>query len=110
MSELAKLDCVPSKGGVAPLKGVELNDLLTKLSGDWQVIDEQYLEKTFQFRDFRQALAFTNGVGELAEAVGHHPELALGWGYVTVRIWTHAIGGLHEADFIFAAKTDQLAI
>jgi 4a-hydroxytetrahydrobiopterin dehydratase len=110
MSELAKLDCVPSRGGVAPLKGSELNDWLGRLGGEWQVIDERHLEKTFKFKDFRQALAFSNRVGELAEAVDHHPELALGWGYVTVRIWTHAIDGLHEADFIFAAKADQFMI
>jgi 4a-hydroxytetrahydrobiopterin dehydratase len=109
MSELAALDCVPSSGGAAPLRGGDLEDMLSRLGGDWQVIGERHLEKTFKFKDFRRALEFTNRVGELAEAVAHHPELELGWGYVTVRIWTHAIGGLHEADFIFAAKADQLA-
>ena len=110
MSELAALDCLPSKGGTTPLKGGDLKDMLARLGGDWQVIDEKQLEKTYAFKDFRQALEFTNRVGALAEMVNHHPELGLGWGYVTVRIWTHAIGGLHEADFIFAAKADQLAV
>jgi len=68
------------------------------------------MDRTYKFKDFRQALEFTNRVGDLAETVDHHPEMELGWGYVTVRIWTHAIGGLHEADFIFAAKADQLVV
>jgi 4a-hydroxytetrahydrobiopterin dehydratase len=108
MSDLAQLACVPVRGGVAPLQGKELTELLARLGGGWQVIDEQHLEKAYKFTNFRQALAFTNRVGELAESVDHHPEITLGWGYVRLTIWTHAIGGLHEADFVFAAKADQL--
>ncbi len=108
MNELEQLECIPCKGGVPPLKGRELKDILARLGGDWQAIDDHHLEKTFKFKNFRLALDFANRVGELAEAVGHHPELRLGWGYVSLTIWTHAIGGLHEADFIFAAKADQL--
>ncbi len=108
MSELAQMECVPSRGGDAPLKGRGLKDMLEKLGGGWQAIDEHHLEKTFTFKNFRHALDFANRVGELAEEVDHHPELRLGWGYVSLTIWTHSIGGLHEADFIFAAKADQL--
>lgn len=107
-SELAKLECIPCKGGVPPLQGKEIEDLLTRLGNDWKVIDEHHLEKEYRFKDFRQALNFTNLVGELAESVGHHPDIHLAWGRVRVVIWTHKIGGLSETDFIFAAKADAL--
>jgi 4a-hydroxytetrahydrobiopterin dehydratase len=105
---LAKLECVPCKGGVPPLKGAEIDDLLAKLGGGWKVVDEHHLEKEYRFKNFRQALDYTNGVGELAEAVGHHPDICLAWGRVQLTIWTHKIGGLSESDFIFAAKADTL--
>ena len=108
MSELAKLDCVPCKGGVPPLKGAEIEGLLARLNGGWKVVDEHHLEKEYRFKDFRQALDFTNRVGELAETVGHHPDIHLAWGKVRLTIWTHKIGGLNEADFVFAAKADVL--
>ena len=71
-------------------------------------MNEHHLARTFKFPDFRQALAFTNRVGELAEEQGHHPDLYLAWGRVEVTIWTHKIDGLTESDFILAAKIDQL--
>jgi 4a-hydroxytetrahydrobiopterin dehydratase len=108
VSELAKLECVPCKGGVPPLKGIGIDDLLAKLGGDWRVVDEHHLEKEYRFKNFRQALDYTNRVGELAEAVGHHPDICLAWGKVQLTIWTHKIGGLSESDFIFAAKADTL--
>jgi len=108
VSELAKLDCVPCKGGVPPLKGAQIEGLLARLNGGWKVIDEHHLEKEYRFKDFRQALDFTNRVGELAESVGHHPDIYLAWGKVRLTVWTHKIGGLNEADFIFAAKADTL--
>ena len=105
---LSEKECVPCKGGVSPLKGVELTELYRQLGGGWSVIDEHHLEKTFRFNDFRQALAFTNKVGDLAEAQNHHPNIHLTWGRVKVTIWTHKIDGLTESDFVFAAKTDKL--
>jgi 4a-hydroxytetrahydrobiopterin dehydratase len=86
----------------------ELSNFLERLGGHWQVIEQHHLEKEFRFKDFRQALEFTNRVGELAEGIGHHPDLHLAWGKVKVIVWTHKIGGLAEADFIFAAKVDTL--
>jgi 4a-hydroxytetrahydrobiopterin dehydratase len=71
------------------------------------VIDEHHLEKAYPFKDFREALAFTNRVGELAEEQSHHPDIHLAWGKVRLTIWTHKIDGLTESDFIFAAKADQ---
>ncbi len=107
-SELAKLECIPCKGGIPPMKGDAILALLEKLGSGWQVMDEHHLEKEYRFRDFRQALDFTNAVGGLAESVGHHPDIHLAWGKVRLVIWTHKIGGLSESDFIFAAKADRL--
>ncbi|MEW6566586.1 MAG: 4a-hydroxytetrahydrobiopterin dehydratase [Chloroflexota bacterium] len=108
MSELAAMECIPCKGGIPPLKGQAIEDLLQKLGGGWRVIDEHHLDKEYRFKNFRQALDFTNRVGELAESVGHHPDIYLAWGKVRLVIWTHKIGGLSESDFIFAAKADTL--
>jgi 4a-hydroxytetrahydrobiopterin dehydratase len=108
MSELAKKECIPCKGGVPPLKGQELTELLAKLGGGWRVVDEHHLEKEYLFKDFRTALAFTNRVGVLAEVQGHHPDIHLSWGKVKLTIWTHKIDGLTESDFIFAAKADMV--
>jgi 4a-hydroxytetrahydrobiopterin dehydratase len=107
-SDLASRDCVPCKGATPPLAGAKLEALQRQLGGDWQVVDAHHLEKTYRFRDFRAALAFTNRVGELAEAQFHHPDLHLAWGRVTLTIWTHKIDGLTESDFVFAAKSDRL--
>ena len=108
LSELALRECVPCKGGTPPLQGKELQELHGKLGNGWKVIDGHHLEKEYKFKDFRQALTFTNRVGELAERVNHHPDLCLGWGKVQVTLWTHKIGGLSETDFVFAAKIDAM--
>jgi len=105
-SDLAQNECVPCKGGVPPLKGDALADLVGRLGNDWQLIDEHHLEKVYTFPDFRQALDFTNEVGEVAESQNHHPDIHLSWGKVKVIIWTHKIDGLTESDFFFAAKCD----
>src|SRR5512138_3914821 len=110
MSDLATKDCIPCMGGVPPLKEPELTELLERLSGGWQVVDEHHLEKDYRFRDFRTALAFTNRVGELAETQGHHPDIYLAWGKVRLTIWTHKINGLTESDFVFAAKADTVEV
>jgi len=108
MSELAAKECVPCKGGVPPLAGEALNNLQAKLGHDWKVIQGHHLEKEFSFKNFREALAFTNQVGELAEAQNHHPDMFLAWGKVKVTIWTHKIDGLTESDFVLAAKIEAL--
>ena len=108
-SDLAQLECIPCRGGIPPMAEPELSRLLERLGGQWRVIEQHHLEKEFRFKDFRQALDFTNRVGELAEGIGHHPDLHLAWGKVKVIVWTHKIGGLAEADFIFAAKVDALS-
>src|SRR6266404_9793993 len=108
MTPLAEKECVQCKGGVPPLEGQELANLADELNGGWQVIKKHHLEKEYKFKDFREALAFTNKVGELAEAQGHHPDIYLAWGKVKLTIWTHKIDGLTESDFVFAAKADRL--
>jgi 4a-hydroxytetrahydrobiopterin dehydratase len=108
LSALAEKQCVPCKGGVPPLKGEELARLARELNGGWKVVDERQLEKEFKFKDFREALAFTNKLGEVAEREQHHPDIYLAWGKVKLTVWTHKINGLSESDFILAAKADRL--
>ncbi len=107
-SELSKKRCMPCEGGVAPVKGDELVDLVRQIGDWWIVVDEHHLEAKFSFDDFMQGLEFTNQVGELAEEEGHHPDILLSYGRVEIKLWTHAIDGLSENDFILAAKIDEL--
>lgn len=108
MNALAEKECVPCKGGTPPLKGDELRKLSGQLSTDWRVVSEHHLEREYKFKNFREALAFTNKVGELAEKLNHHPDIYLAWGQVKLTLWTHKIDGLSESDFVFAAKVDKL--
>ena len=107
MSDLARRECIPCRGGVPPLGGTEIGKLLKELDR-WEVIKEHHLLKSYKFKDFREALAFVNRVGQLSEEQGHHPDIRFGWGYCDVTIWTHKIDGLTESDFILAAKIDAL--
>jgi 4a-hydroxytetrahydrobiopterin dehydratase len=106
MSELVSRKCVPCRGGVSPLKGEQINPLISQLEG-WTVVDEHHLTKTFNFANFVEALRFVNRVGEIAEGEWHHPDIYLAWGKVRVDTWTHKIDGLTENDFILAAKLDE---
>ena len=99
--------CKPCEGGVAALSGAELDHLAGRLDG-WTVVDGHHLEKDYRFKDFAAALAFVNRLGAVAEEEGHHPDIFLAWGRVKVTLWTHAIGGLSENDFILAAKADAV--
>jgi 4a-hydroxytetrahydrobiopterin dehydratase len=110
MTALAEKEFVPCKGGVPRLEGNELSRLTQELGNGWKVVDGHQLEKEYKFKNFREALAFTNKVGELAESQGHHPDIFLAWGLVKLTIWTHTVDGLTESDFIFAAKADRLLV
>jgi 4a-hydroxytetrahydrobiopterin dehydratase len=103
--ELARKHCVPCEGGVSRLSGGPLHQLLSQLDG-WRAAEEHHLEKAFVFPDFKSALAFVDRVGDIAEREGHHPDIRLSWGRVEIEIWTHAVGGLTENDFVLAAKID----
>lgn len=110
MEQLNQARCIPCEGGVPPAGNDEITGYLAQLQG-WQVLDVdkvKRLSKTFTFKNFVDALAFTNRVGDLAEREGHHPALLTEWGKVTVTWWTHSIGGLHKNDFIMAAKTEEV--
>jgi 4a-hydroxytetrahydrobiopterin dehydratase len=106
MSELAQKHCVPCMGGIPPLKAQALRDLANQLGNNWSVVNEHHLEKSYEFPDFKTAWAFTDRVGAIAESEGHHPDIHLAWGKVTLTIWTHKIDGLTESDFILAARAD----
>lgn len=108
MTRLVEKTCIPCQGGVPPLAGAELESLAAQLGEGWRVINGHHLEKELRFPNFRDALAFANRVGALAEEQNHHPDLHVAWGKVKVTIWTHKIDGLTESDFVFAAKVDRL--
>ena len=101
--------CTPCRGGVPPLTREEAARYLAMVR-DWELLDEGHrIRRNFRVQNFHAALAFVRGVGELAEAEGHHPEICFGWGFATVSLQTKKIKGLHENDFIMAAKIDRLA-
>ncbi len=110
MTELEKMVCVPCRGGEPPLTAGEIERMSTEVPG-WTSIQVEgvwHLQRAFKFKNFVQALEFTQRVGELAEAQAHHPALLTEWGRVTVTWWTHKIRGLHNNDFIMSAKTARL--
>ncbi len=106
MSELAKKACVPCKGGVPPLEGKAITDLLAEVQG-WEAVKGHHITRAYSFKDFVTALDYVNKIGGIAEQQGHHPDIYLTWGKVRVDIWTHKIDGLTESDFILAAKCDE---
>jgi len=103
---LAMKECIPCKGGVPALKGEALTQLAKELGHGWSVVNEHHLEKNFTFKNFAEALEFTNKVGTIAESQGHHPDIYLTWGKVELKIWSHKIEGLTESDFYLAAKIE----
>lgn len=106
-SELSAQHCLPCKGEMAPLQGEELSHFAQQLPSGWEVVDGHHLTKEFRFKNFKDALAFTNRVGAIAEQEQHHPDLALAYGRVSIRLWTHKIQGLSRNDFILAAKCED---
>lgn len=107
--DLSTHSCTPCRGGVPPLTQAEATSYLAQLP-HWTLSgDGTRIERRFKFGNFRDAMAFVVAVGELAEAQGHHPDVAFGWGWANISWQTKKIGGLHENDFVMAAKTDRLA-
>lgn len=103
---LAKMACRPCEVGTPPLAEEKIAEYRKEIPS-WQVVGNRRLFKKFPFEDFKTALAFVNKIGAVAEAEGHHPDIALTWGEVGVTLFTHAAGGLSENDFILAAKIDE---
>ncbi len=105
---LAEKHCAECKQGTPALPAEKAQLLLKDVPG-WRIADDgKWLLKTYKFKNFVTALAFVNKVGEVAESENHHPDLGLGWGYVNISLQTHAAGGLHENDFILAAKIEKI--
>ena len=110
MTNLSLLKCVACHGGEPTLTDWQIAEYKPQVP-EWQIKEvngEKHLERVFKFKNFAQALAFTAEVGAIAEAEDHHPMIVTEYGRVTVAWWTHKIGGLHQNDFIMAAKTDSL--
>ena len=110
MNDLSDKKCVACRADAPRATPEEVERFMIQLP-DWKLIQEEgvdHLTRTFRFKNFAEALAFTNRVGEIAEQEQHHPALLTEWGSVTVTWWTHKIKGLHVNDFVMAAKTDEL--
>ena len=110
MSDLHQMKCVACRAGEPTLTDAEIEGLRPQVA-EWQVKEVggmKRLERVFKFKDFAQALEFTNKIGAIAEEENHHPLIVTEWGRVTLQWWTHKIGGLHRNDFIMTAKTDEL--
>ena len=112
MTDLSEKKCIPCEGGIPSFKIDEIHKYLKKVDG-WEVLEDKidgfHLIKSFKFDNFLKSQEFVNKVGEIAEAEGHHPDLWFGWGYAKIKIFTHAINGLHESDFVLAAKIDKIS-
>jgi len=111
MADLSEKKCVPCKGGIPGFNITEIHKYLKIVNG-WEVkADESkvyYLIKEFKFKNFLESQNFIIKVGKIAETEGHHPDIWFGWGYAKIKIFTHAIKGLHESDFVLAAKIDKI--
>jgi 4a-hydroxytetrahydrobiopterin dehydratase len=106
---LAEKTCTPCRGGIPPLTADEAESYRVQ-APDWALLDDATrIERTYRFKNFAQAAAFVHQTADLAEAEAHHPDISFGWGYVTVSLRTKKIKGLHENDFIIAAKLDRIA-
>jgi 4a-hydroxytetrahydrobiopterin dehydratase len=104
--DLTKRTCAPCRGGVPPLTREGIDPLLRQVDG-WTVEEDRRLVKSYAFPNFVEAVSFVNAVAQIAESEGHHPDLYVRWGEVRAILYTHKIGGLHENDFILAAKMDD---
>ena len=109
--DLSQKKCIPCEGNIPPLDYSEIHKYLKKVDG-WDVKSNQdksfYLIKEFTFKNFIESQSFVNKIGDIAEKENHHPDISFGWGYCKVKIFTHAIKGLAESDFILAAKIDKI--
>ena len=111
MTDLADKKCVPCQGGIPAFEINEIHKYMKKIDG-WDVQTDQnknyFIKKEFKFKDYLSSEQFVLKVGKIAEDEGHHPDISFGWGYVVIKISTHAIEGLAESDFVLAAKIDRL--
>lgn len=109
MSGLSSQVCTACSGDAEKLKATEALDKMDEIHDDWEMEDNHHIKRDFEFEDFQEALDFVNKVGEIAEGQGHHPVINnFTWGQATIKLYTHKIDGLHENDFIMAAKIDEV--
>ena len=112
MTDLVNKKCIPCEGGIPSFDLTEIHKYLKKIDG-WDVLQNKdknyYIEKSFKFSNFLESEKFIVNVGKIAETEGHHPDITFGWGYAKIKIFTHAIKGLHESDFVLAAKVDKIS-
>jgi 4a-hydroxytetrahydrobiopterin dehydratase len=106
--DLSTKKCVPCEGGVPPLNKKEVAEYKKLIKPGWKVTKENRITNEYAFVNFKHTMDFVNKVADLAESEGHHPDLHVYYGKVVIEIWTHAIKGLSENDFILAAKIDKL--
>ncbi len=111
MSDLADKKCIPCEGNIPPFDKSEIHKYLKKVDG-WNVENNEqksfHLIKKFSFKNFKESQNFVNEISRIAEEENHHPDISFGWGYCEVKIFTHAIKGLAESDFVLAAKIDKI--
>ena len=112
MTDLSNKKCIPCEGNIPPFDKSEIHKYLKKVDG-WDVKKDNnasyYLFKDYKFKNFKESQNFIKKVGDLAEQENHHPDLSFGWGYCKIKIFTHAIQGLAESDFILASKIDKIS-
>ena len=108
MKDLAEKKCVPCEGGVPPLNPEQINEYKKEVHNDWLVVDNKKVKRNFAFVNFIQTMEVANKIADIAEEQGHQPDMYISYGKLEVEIWTHAINGLSENDFILAAKIDKI--
>jgi len=106
--DLSEKKCVPCEGGIPPLDSAEIEELRGHLKSDWEVSENKKLSKEYLFVNYLHTIDFVDKVAQLAESEGHHPDMHVYYGRVVIELWTHAINGLSENDFIMAYKIDKI--
>jgi 4a-hydroxytetrahydrobiopterin dehydratase len=106
--ELAEMSCKMCVGATETMPVAQQQEMLAKIP-NWEIVDNHHLHRRYKFKNFKQALAFVNQVGEVAETEKHHPDIYFTWGKVTIQIMTHSVDGLTEADFVLAAKLNRIS-
>ncbi len=106
--DLSKKKCIPCEGGIPPLDNARVEEYQKHIQSEWRVTSDSKISREYSFKDYMNTIGFVNRVADLAEEEGHHPVMHVYYSKVVIELWTHAIGGLSENDFILAAKIDKL--
>ena len=105
--DLFNKKCVPCEVGASPLRAEEIQKYLSHLAPGWEIVEGKRIKKEWKFKNFKEAMAFVNNIAAIAEAEGHHPDIFVFYNIVRLELWTHAVGGLSENDFILATKIES---